>query len=108
MDNQLMDYTLLTHETERKPDVVVIYDNHSNLFIVNFTKSGVDHFSPQKVSDYNVRYADLVSECYKYLNEVIGKILSKIPDTDDDIPVYFSNEAYNAAHLVVNGNRELY
>ena len=105
-----MAYTLLPEEFSRRPYVVVIYEGVSGTFIVKSTKSGVEYFSAhaQKVSDYSVRYADLVGECFKYGNEVINGILSRIPDTSDDIPVYFSDEANRAVCMVVSGNRELY
>lgn len=108
--DQFMAYTLLPERPQSNPYVVVIYDNISDKFIVNYTKSGVEYFSAhaQEASDYTVRYSDLVNKTFKYTNEVINGILSRIPDTVDDIPVYFSNGAINAVHLVVNGNRELY
>lgn len=83
---------------QQTSDVVVEYDNTKDQFWVRFTQSG---------SAYSVNRGELIGDSFKYSSEVIGKILSKLPE-DKDLSVLLTNRAENSISLVCEANRRMY
>ena len=96
----LMAYTLLQENplVTQEHDVVVDYDINLEQFLVKTTETG---------SSYIVNRGDLVSDVFKYSNEVFNKLLGSLPDSQDFV-VLVTNSAENSIHLVCEANRLLY
>lgn len=91
----------LVHENpliNQEHDIVVAYDINQEQFLVAYTESS---------SGYIVNRGELVNDTSKYFSEVMDKILSDLPDTEDFL-VLVTNIAQNSINLVCEANRLLY